>query len=257
MGRHRDQDTIAFIKLLLKKGKELGFWVSDEYELVKGQSFVDVVWKVNEAQPPLITFEIETESTDRVFKNTAKIFDSESDIVTKPWFHFMIIVKSDLSKSNRTALFRYLKLHNIKLFESIHNNRKLMREFEKELEKLSMMVKSSKDKNGFDKFREIYEFGKENMGFSDVNAQKFTERWLKNHPEKDFTLFKEVFQFALTSMERPQGSAQRFTMYWMDNHYDKDFSHFKKAYAYARTTMNKSKIDSRKFAIQQISRTCA
>lgn len=142
MGRHKDPETLALIQWLMKKGESLGFWVKDEFTLKKGEYFVDLVWKINEKQPPLITFEIETKDNERVFRNTLKIFGTSSDYIIKPWYHFMIIHKSKLSKSSKKALSNILNQHNIRLYESIYNDDEKLNSLESELDKLAIEVKT-------------------------------------------------------------------------------------------------------------------
>lgn len=137
MGRHKDPDTLSFIEWLRKKGESLGFIVKPEYALHKNEYYVDLVWKLQENQDPLITFEIETEDGPRVFSNTAKIFGTPSKLVSKPWRHFMIIYKTELSEGHKKALFNVINQHNIFLLEKVFNEPKKKQELEKKLESLA------------------------------------------------------------------------------------------------------------------------
>lgn len=136
MGRHKDSDTLSFIEWLRKKGESLGFIVKPEYALHKNEYFVDLVWKLQESKDPLITFEIETRDNPRVFSNTAKIFGTSSKLVSKPWRHFMIIYKSELSKGHKNSLFNVIHRHNVFLFENVFIKPEKKQELEKLLETL-------------------------------------------------------------------------------------------------------------------------
>jgi len=137
MGRHRDPDTLLFIEWLRKKGESLGFIVNPEYTLHKNEYYVDLVWKLQENQDPLISFEIETNDGPRVFSNTAKIFGTSSKLVSKPWRHFMIIYKTELSEGHKKSLFNIINQHNIFLLENVFNQPKKKQELEKRLESLA------------------------------------------------------------------------------------------------------------------------
>lgn len=137
MGRHKDPDTLSFIEWLRKKGESLGFIAKKEHNLYKNEYFVDLVWKLQKDQDPLFTFEIETKDGSGVFSNTSKIFGTPSNLVTKPWRHFMIIYKTELSEGHRKSLHNVLSLHNILLFENLFNKKNVKKKFEKSLESLA------------------------------------------------------------------------------------------------------------------------
>jgi len=48
MGRHTDTDTLELIRRLEQKGKSKGFTIEEEYVLIKGEAYVDLVWKLQE-----------------------------------------------------------------------------------------------------------------------------------------------------------------------------------------------------------------
>ena len=133
MGQHKDKDTLDFIDYLKKKGADLGFVSETEYKLYKDEYFVDLVWKLQENQKPLFTFEIETSDNERVFSNTDKIFGTPSSTVVKPWRHFMIIYKSKLSEGHRNSLHNILDQHNILLFENVISDKTEKERLEKAL----------------------------------------------------------------------------------------------------------------------------
>ena len=137
MGRHRDPDTLQFIDWLKKKGESLNFIAETEYEIREKEYFADLVWKIQEDQDPIFTFEIETTDSDRVFSNTSKYFGTPSDYVTKPWRHFMIIYKTKLSQGHKKSLHNVINQHNILLFEDVFNDDEEKERLENELDKLS------------------------------------------------------------------------------------------------------------------------
>lgn len=137
MGRHKDSDTLSFIEWLREKGESLGFIAKLEYALHKNEYYVDLVWKLREDQDPLITFEIETKDGQGVFSNTAKIFGTTSKIVSKPWRHFMIIYKTELSEGHKNSLHNVIDQHNIFLFENVFGETKVRQKLEKTLESLA------------------------------------------------------------------------------------------------------------------------
>lgn len=134
MGRHKDTDTLAFIEYLRKKGEQFGFVTEIEYGLYKDEYFVDLVWKLQKDQSPLFTFEVETQDNAGVFSNTAKIFGTSSNIVIKPWRHFMVIYKTELSKGHKDSLENILNQHNIMLFENVFGDGEQKEMLDKALE---------------------------------------------------------------------------------------------------------------------------
>ena len=137
MGRHKDADSLEFINWLKAKGEELGYIAELEYPLVFNEYFVDVVWKLKKEHAPLMTFEVETRDNRSIFANTLKIYGTSSSKVPKPWHHFMIIYRGNLSKGHRDDLANFIAQHNLFLFEDVgkeENRRKL----EEKLQSLSL-----------------------------------------------------------------------------------------------------------------------
>ena len=89
MGKHHDPETVQFIESLKRKGKGLGFKVTDEFNEMDGDYFIDLIWTPYEDSHDLfITFEIETEDNERVYKNLDKIFElPTTERETIPSFH--------------------------------------------------------------------------------------------------------------------------------------------------------------------------
>ncbi len=140
MGRHKDPDTLEFINWLKAKGESLGYLAELEYLLDKKQYFVDIVWKLRKDQTPLITFEVETKDSRAIFCNTTKIYGPSSEAISKPWHHFMIIFKGNLSDGHRKALSNLISQHNVHLFEDIFGKLENKQKLECKLESLKYDV---------------------------------------------------------------------------------------------------------------------
>lgn len=141
MGRHKDPQTLDFIKRLKEKGESLGYKTAEEQPIMGGLYFADLVWQLAEGQPPLVTFEVETAETVYVFKNTAKYFDNLSKDVPKPYRHFAILVNGKLSEGVRLPFQRYMNYYNISLFEDIANNSEAVRILFEELDRLKVHLR--------------------------------------------------------------------------------------------------------------------
>lgn len=130
MGRHKEADSLEFINWLKAKGEELGYVAELEYPLVSKEYFVDVVWKLKKEQTPLMTFEVETKDNRSIFANTLKIYGTSSSKVPKPWHHFMIIYRGNLSKGHRDDLANFIAQHNLFLYENIcqEENKRILEE---------------------------------------------------------------------------------------------------------------------------------
>lgn len=130
MGRHKDSGSLEFIDWLKAKGEELGYFTELEYPMVPNEYFIDVVWKLKKEHSPLMTFEVETKDNRSIFANTLKIYGTPSSKVPKPWRHFMIIFRGELSKGHRDNLAAFIMLHNFFLFENVCNeeNKKKLEE---------------------------------------------------------------------------------------------------------------------------------
>src|SRR3990170_59646 len=89
MGRHKNPEIIKLIENLKKKGESFGFETSDEFKMLGGLYYVDLVWTpYKEKHKMFISFEIEKEDT-RTLKNLDKIFDTSASDVEKPYQHFI------------------------------------------------------------------------------------------------------------------------------------------------------------------------
>lgn len=134
MGRHKDSETLKFIKWLKDKGDNLGYLTQEEYPIGEG-FFIDLIWKYNEKMDPLVTFEIETSNQSDVFKNTMKIFSTRQSVVIKPLQHFSIILKNSLTKYQKECLHLFLDHYNIELFENAISE-PIQKELERKLDNL-------------------------------------------------------------------------------------------------------------------------
>lgn len=138
MGRHTDPQTLDLIKKLKEKGEALGYETQQEYPMMAGTYFADLVWQLGKDQSPLVTFEVETEESLRVFKNTTKYFDTLSEDVPKPYRHFIILMKGKLSEGVRKPIQRYINYYNISLFEDVANDQEAVRLLFDELNRLKV-----------------------------------------------------------------------------------------------------------------------
>jgi hypothetical protein len=138
LGRHKDPETLAFLGKLKEKGESLGYKTAEEVPMAGGLYFADLTWQLAENQPPLVTFEVETEESLRVLKNTAKYFETVSKEVPKPFRHFIIVVKGRLSEGIRRLLQPHIEHYNVSLFEDIVNDTEAARVLFEELDGLKV-----------------------------------------------------------------------------------------------------------------------
>jgi hypothetical protein len=118
LGRHTDPQTLEFIKKLKEKGENLGYKTAEEQPILGGLYWADLTWSLADGQPPLVTFEVETEESLRVFKNTAKYFDTLSKDVAKPYRHFAILIRGKLLEGVRLPFQRYINYYNEPLYDA-------------------------------------------------------------------------------------------------------------------------------------------
>jgi hypothetical protein len=141
LGRHTDPETLAFIRKLKEKGESLGYRTEEEYPMLGGLYFADLIWQLAKDQAPLVTFEVETSESLRVFKNTSKYFDNYSKNVPKPFRHFMILMKGKLPEGVRLPMQRYLDYYNVSLFEDVANDQEAARILFEELDRLKVRLR--------------------------------------------------------------------------------------------------------------------
>jgi hypothetical protein len=136
MGKHRDPDTLKFLEWLKSKGETLGYVAELEYPMAGKKHIFDVVWKLRKEHSPLVIFEVETRDGRVIFCNSNKIYGPPSDIVPKPWHHFMIIFKGKLSKGHKLSLFNLVNQHNVDVIEDIFGNEENKKALEAKLDTL-------------------------------------------------------------------------------------------------------------------------
>jgi len=106
--------------------------------MLSGLYIADLVWRLAKDQPPLVTFEVETKESLRVFKNTGKYFDTLSQEVPKPYRHFMILMQGRLSEGIRKPIQRYINYYNVSLFEDVANDQEAVKLLFEELDHLKV-----------------------------------------------------------------------------------------------------------------------
>jgi hypothetical protein len=136
MGQHQDSDSLELIDLLAQKGKELGYYVEKECLIADGDYSIDLVWKYKREHDPLITFEVETSNRSGIFSNTLKIFGTEQSLVRKPYWHFAIIHKAELTRGQKNSISLILKYNNISLYENIFHDEEKLQKLVDELDHL-------------------------------------------------------------------------------------------------------------------------
>jgi hypothetical protein len=142
LGRHKDPETLTFLSKLKQKGESLGYKTEEEYPMLEGLYFADMVWQLVKDQAPLVTFEVETSAeSSNVFKNTSKYFDTYSKDVPKPFRHFMIIMKGRLPEGVRLPMQRYLNSYNVSLFEDVSNDKEAAKILFEELDRLKVQLR--------------------------------------------------------------------------------------------------------------------
>jgi hypothetical protein len=118
-GKHINVRTLSFLEWLVQKGTSLGFVVEREYPLLKGTYYADVAWKLSRNSSPLVTFEVETKDSVRIFKNVLKYFGPSSEKIAKPWHHFLIVMNGRLSEGNKSGMHNLIHQYNIHLYEDV------------------------------------------------------------------------------------------------------------------------------------------
>lgn len=135
MGRHTNPEIIKLIDDLKAKGESWGFIANDEFKVLDGVYWVDLVWKYRENQSLFITFEVEKEENERLLKNLDKIFDTPAEEIEKPYHHFLIVFNGTLSEGIRKIVAEKARRYNIHTIENLKNASEQDR-LNKELEQL-------------------------------------------------------------------------------------------------------------------------
>jgi hypothetical protein len=119
MGKHKDRLTLKFIETLKARGIANGFIVEEEYPLLKGVYYADLVWRLSGDVTPIITFEVESHPTLYSIKNAMKYFDTPSREIPKPWHHFILVLNNEIPFGTKKLLFSSIDRHNAYVFENI------------------------------------------------------------------------------------------------------------------------------------------
>ncbi len=140
MGRHKVPEIIELIENLKAKGESLGFLADDEFKVLDGLYYIDLIWSYREDHSLFITFEFENEENERILKNLYKIFDTPSSEVEKPYHHFLIVFNGKLSLGMRKIVDEKARLRNIHVFENLKNDQSEHQRLNKELEQLQIQL---------------------------------------------------------------------------------------------------------------------
>lgn len=140
LGRHKVPEIIELIKILKGKGESLGFIADDEFKILDGLYWVDLIWSYREDHSLFITFEFENEENERLLKNLYKIFDTPSSEVEKPYHHFLIVFNGKLSSGMRKIVYEKARRHNIHVFENLKNDQSEYQRLNKKLEQLQIQL---------------------------------------------------------------------------------------------------------------------
>ncbi len=138
MGRHKDPEIINLIRSLKSRGESWGFIADDEFKILDGLYWVDLIWKYREDHNLFITFEFEKEENEYLLKNLDKIFDTPSLEVEKPYHHFLIVFDGALSSGMKKIVEEKTRRHNIHVFENLKNVSSELDRLNKELEQLKI-----------------------------------------------------------------------------------------------------------------------
>jgi hypothetical protein len=148
MGRHKDPDILKFIETYKKKGESWGFKVDDEFKLLNGVYWVDLLWTPYEDEHKMyITFEIEKKD-ERTLKNLDKIFETPASDVEKPYQHFVVIYDCKLSAGNKKIVQEKARRYNIHIFENLKNDTEELERFDEELERLKIVLSGYIERKG-------------------------------------------------------------------------------------------------------------
>jgi hypothetical protein len=154
MGRHKNPITLKFLGLLRERGAMYDFSVEEEYPLVKGTFFADIVYMLPKYNEPIISFEVESSPTSYVIKKAVKYFGTNSTEVPKPWHHFIIILNGTLRPSDKKSLELVTKNHNVHVFENVLIDKEEHKKFDAELRKMAEAFKQIEEgKNIVTEFR--------------------------------------------------------------------------------------------------------
>jgi hypothetical protein len=117
-----------------------GYKVDDEFQLLSGLYFVDLIWTPYEhAHEIFVTFEIEKDGR-RAIKNLEKLFGTSAESVEKPYQHYTIIHDCKLTKGNKQIIQQRATQYNIHLFENVKNDSIEKKRLDDELKQLRIEI---------------------------------------------------------------------------------------------------------------------
>lgn len=148
MGRHKVPEIVKLIKNLKSKGESLGFVAHDEFKVLGGLYWVDLIWSYREDHSLFIAFEFENKSNARLLKNLSKIFDTPSSEVEKPYHHFLIVFDGTLSSGMRKIVAEKARRYNIHIFEDFKNNKSEQQRLNTELQQLEIQLSDLIERKG-------------------------------------------------------------------------------------------------------------
>ena len=122
MGRHKDLAILGLFEELKIIGESYGFKVTDEFTVLSGVYFIDMVWTPYEDHNIMITFEVE-KADERTIDNIDKIIGTPTTVIEKPFQHFTIVFDEKLKPSHKIMIdellggitLMYLKIIKTKL----------------------------------------------------------------------------------------------------------------------------------------------
>jgi hypothetical protein len=154
MGKHKNPITLEFLGLLRERGNLYGFSVEEEYSLLKGIFYADIVYMLTSDSQPIISFEVESSPTAYAVKNAVKYFATDSTEIPKPWHHFVVILKGALPPSDKKSLESITRNHNVHIFENVLIDKEAHRRFDDELGRISKAFRQIEEsKNVVTEFR--------------------------------------------------------------------------------------------------------
>lgn len=239
MGKHKNPITLNFLGLLRERGIMYNFSVEEEYPLMKGMFFADIVYMLPSDNQPIISFEVESSPTSYVLKNATKYFATNSTEVPKPWHHFVVILNGVLHASDKKTLESVTKNHNVHVFENVLIDKKEHKRFDDELKKIVeafkrieesqnivtefrigfstkikrciALIEQGKDEAVSDAIDELIMLFKERIEKWDVPSVRFATRELfeelYRYSSQDricetYQIFKDLFRFAYSQRKQ-------------------------------------------------------
>ncbi len=147
MGRHKDLAILGLFEELKIIGESYGFKVTDEFTVLSGVYFIDMVWTPYEDHNIMITFEVE-KADERTIDNIDKIIGTPTTVIEKPFQHFTIVFDEKLKPSHKIMIDELSRRYNINVFEDYKNKIDEQERFHKEISKLKQSLQSLIQRQG-------------------------------------------------------------------------------------------------------------